>query len=164
MAAYARARWQVPVTAGSIEEVELAHATYDVIASWGVMTIIRAPRAVMAKFHAALKPGGVWAFNTYSRNSLWGRLFGGRWYILVANTSQIHDDATLRRLIDEAGFDLVARQRDRPYASVERLLFVLLSHLSHGVRDALFKRIHVLNRVVVPVRAPDAFEYVCVKR
>lgn len=101
---------------------------------------------------------------THSRNSLWGRLFGRRWYILVANTSQIHDDATLRRLIDEAGFDLVARRRDRPYASVERLLFVLLSHLSHGVRDAFFKRIHVLNKLVIPVRAPDAFEYVCVKR
>jgi SAM-dependent methyltransferase len=164
MAAYARDRWQVDVTAGSIEEVELSPDTYDVIASWGVMTILRDPRAVMAKFHAALKPGGVWAFNTYSRNSLWARLFGRHWYILVANTSQIHDDATLRRLIDEAGFDLVARRRDRPYASVERLLFVLLSHVSQGVRDAFFKRIHVLNRLVLPVWAPDAFEYVCVKR
>ena len=164
MAAYARDRWQVPVTAGSIEEVELSPETYDVIASWGVMTILRDPRAVMAKFHAALKPGGVWAFNTYSRNSLWGRVFGRHWYILVANTSQIHDDATLRRLLDEAGFDLVARRRDRPYASVERLLFVLLSHAPHGVRDGFFKRIHFLNWWVVPMRAPDAFEYVCVKR
>lgn len=164
MAAYARERWQVPVTAGSIEEVELAPEAYDVIASWGVMTILRDPRAVMAKFHAALKPGGVWAFNTYYRRSWWGRLFGSRWYILVANTSQIHDDATLRRLLDEAGFDLVARRRDRPHASVERLLFVLLSHVSHGVRDRFFERVHVLNRLVVPVRAPDAYEYVCVKR
>lgn len=164
MAAYAREHAEVPVTNGSIEEVELTPGAYDVIASWGVMTIVRDPRAVMAKFHAALRPGGVWAFNTYSRNSLWGRLFGRRWYILVANTSQIHDDATLRQLIDDAGFDLVARRRDRPYASIERLLFVLLSHLSRGVRDSLFERIHVLNKLVVPVRAPDAFEYVCVKR
>ncbi|RYP88013.1 class I SAM-dependent methyltransferase [Nocardioides guangzhouensis] len=164
MARYAADRWGVPVTAGSIEEVDLDPATYDVIASWGVMTILRDPKAVMAKFHAALKPGGVWAFNTYSRNSLWGRLFGRRWYILVANTSQIHDDETLLRLLDEAGFDVVARTRDRPYASIERLLFVLLSHVSHGVRDAFFKRIHVLNRMVLPVRAPDTYEYVCVKR
>ena len=164
MAAYAANRWQVPVTAGSIEEVELDDEAYDVIASWGVMTILRDPRAVIATFHAALKPGGVWAFNTYYRSSLWGRLFGPRWYILVANTSQIHHDPTLRRLLDEAGFDLVTRRRDRPYASVERLLFVLLSHASHGVRDRFFRRVHVLNRLVVPVRAPDAYEYVCVKR
>ena len=64
----------------------------------------------------------------------------------MPNTSQIHDDDTLRRLIDEAGFDLVARRRDRPYASVERLLFVLLSHVSHGVRDKFFERVHFLNR------------------
>ena len=113
MAQYASKRWQVPVTAGSIEEVELDDETYDVIASWGVMTIIRDPRAVMAKFHRALKPGGVWAFNTYDMQSLWGRLFGSKWYILVPNTSQIHNDATLRRLLDEAGFDLVAK-RPRP--------------------------------------------------
>jgi hypothetical protein len=74
------------------------------------------------------------------------------------------DGATLRRLIDEAGFDLVARRRDLPHASVERLLFVLLSHVSHGVRDGFFRRVHFLNRLVVPVRAPDAYEYVCVKR
>ncbi len=164
MAEYASNRWGVPVTAGSIEEVELDEAAYDVIASWGVMTILRDPRAVIAKFHAALKPGGVWAFNTYDNRSLWGRLFGSRWYILVPNTSQVHNDATLRRLIDEAGFNLVARRRDRPYASVERLLFVLLSHVSHGVRDKFFKRVHFLNRLIIPARAPDAFEFVCVRR
>jgi SAM-dependent methyltransferase len=164
MAAYAADRWGVPVTAGSIEEVDLDAETYDVIASWGVMTILRDPKAVMAKFHAALKPGGVWAFNTYDNRSLWGRMFGARWYILVPNTSQIHNDTTLRRLIDEAGFDLVARRRDRPYASIERLVFVLLSHVDHGVRDKFFERVHFLNRLIVPMRAPDAFEYVCVKR
>jgi SAM-dependent methyltransferase len=164
MAVYAERRWDVPVTAGSIEETQLRADTYDVIASWGVMTILRDPRAVMAKFHDALKPGGVWAFNTYDSQSLWGRMFGSRWYILVPNTSQIHNDRTLRGLLNESGFDLVARRRDRPYASVERLLFVLLSHLNQGVRDAFFERVHALNRLIVPVRAPDAFEYICVKR
>jgi hypothetical protein len=164
MARYASQRWGLPVTAGSIEEIELAPESYDVIASWGVMTILRDPRAVIAKFHAALRSGGVWAFNTYDNRSLWGRMFGSRWYILVPNTSQIHNDTTLRRLLDEAGFDLVARRRDRPYASVERLLFVLLSHTDKGVRDKIFERIHFLNRLVIPLRAPDSHEYVCVKR
>jgi len=164
MATYASNRWGVPVTAGSIEEIELNDEEYDVIASWGVMTILRDPKAVMRAFHRALKPGGVWVFNTYNNRSLWGRAFGSKWYILVPNTSQIHSDATLRKLIDEAGFDLVVRRRDRPYASVERLAFVLLSHLSYGVRDKFFERVHFLNRVVVPFVAPDAFEYTCVKR
>ena len=165
MAAYASKRWDVPVTAGSIEEVELDDTAYDVIASWGLMTILRDPKAVIAKFHRALKPNGVWAFNTYDNRSLWGRMFGSRWYILVPNTSQIHNDTTLRRLIDEAGFDLVAKHRDRPYASIERLLFVLVTHLGdQRVPRKVFDRIHALNRIVVPAVAPDAFEYVCVKR
>ena len=69
----------------------------------------------------------------------------------------------MRRLIDDAGFDLVARRRDRPYASVQQLLFVLLSH-ADMVRDKFFERVQFLNRMIIPVRAPDAFEYVCVKR
>jgi hypothetical protein len=32
------------------------------------------------------------------------------------------------------------------------------------VRDRVFKRVHFLNRLIIPVVAPDAFEYVCVKR
>jgi SAM-dependent methyltransferase len=164
MAAYASERWGVPVTGGSIEQIDLTDETYDVIASWGVMTILRDPKAVMAKFHRALKPGGVWAFNTYDNACVWGKLWGSKWYILVPNTSQIHNDATLRRLIDEAGFDLVARRRDRPYASVERLIFVLLQHTKSGVKNAFFERVHFLNKLVIPARAPDAFEYVCVKR
>jgi SAM-dependent methyltransferase len=164
MAEFASNRWQVPVTAGSIEEIDLEIETYDVIASWGVMTILRDPRAIITKFHDALKPGGVWAFNTYDNRSLWGRMFGSRWYILVPNTSQIHNDRTLRRLLDDAGFEIVARRRDRPYASIERLLFVLLSHTSKGVRDKFFDKVHFLNGLVVPVVAPDAFEYIFVKR
>jgi hypothetical protein len=82
----------------------------------------------------------------------------------VPNTSQIHNDVTLRRLLDEAGFDLVLKVRDRPYASIERLVFVLLSHVNNGVRNKFFDRIHFLNHLVIPARAPDAYEYVCVKR
>jgi SAM-dependent methyltransferase len=165
MAAYASKRWEVPVTAGSIEEVELDEDTYDVIASWGVMTILRDPRAVIAKFHRALKPGGVWAFNTYDSACLWGRVFGSKWYILVPNTSQIHNDTTLRRIIDEAGFDLVRKGRDRPYASIERLAFVLATHLGdQRVPRKVFDRIHALNKLIVPAVAPDAYEYVFVKR
>jgi SAM-dependent methyltransferase len=165
MAEWASEQWDVPVTAASIEHTELDDEAYDVIASWGVMTIIRDPKALMAKFHAALKPGGVWAFNTYDNRSRWSRLWGNKWYIIVPNTSQIHNGATLRRLLDDAGFDLVATTRDRPYASVERLVFVLMSHLDNsGVSKKLYGRVPVLNKLIIPARAPDAFEYICVKR
>jgi hypothetical protein len=38
------------------------------------------------------------------------------------------------------------------------------SQVSHGVRDEFFERVHFLNRLIIPVLAPDAFEYLCVKR
>ena len=164
MAQYASKRWGVPVSGESIEDVDLAPETYDVIASWGVMTIIRDPRAVIAKFQKALKPGGVWAFNTYDSRSSVGAPVPGA---LVHPGPEHEPDPQRPHAPSPPGRGRLrprARRRDRPHASLERLLFVLLSHLSTGVRDKFFERVHFLNRVIVPVAAPDAFEYICVKR
>jgi SAM-dependent methyltransferase len=163
MAEWASKRWQVPIRAASIEDLELEPESYDVIASWGVFTILRDPRSVLRKFHGALKSGGVFAFNTYYNESLWGRLWGSNWYILVLNTSQIHSRETLKSLLAESGFRLVQRRREWPYASIKYAIFQLASHVPGAVRASWLDRIDALNRVVVRVPAPDVYEYVCVK-
>lgn len=164
MAEWASQRWDVPIRAASIEDVELGVATHDVIASWGVFTILRDPRAVLRKFHRALKPGGVLALNTYYNESLWGRAWGANWYILVLNTSQIHSRDTLVKLFDETGFRLMQRRREWPYASVKYALFQLASHIPGAVSTRWLDRIDVLNKVIVRVPAPDVYEYICVKK
>jgi Methyltransferase domain len=58
MAVYATDRWGVAVTAGSIEHEVLPAEASDVIASWGVLTLLQDPIAVMRRFHRALKPAG----------------------------------------------------------------------------------------------------------
>jgi SAM-dependent methyltransferase len=163
MAEWASQRWQVPVRTSSIEDIELPPESYDVIASWGVFTILRDPRAVLRKFHAALAPGGTFAFNTYYNDSLWGRLWGANWYILVLNTSQIHSPDTLASLLAETGFCLVRRRREWPYASIKYALFQLASHIPGAVSASWLDRIDVLNHLIIRVPAPDVHEYICVK-
>jgi hypothetical protein len=58
MAVYATDRWGVAVTAGSIEHEVLPAEASDVIAFWGVLTLLQDPIAVMRRFHRALKPAG----------------------------------------------------------------------------------------------------------
>jgi len=164
MAEYAAQRWGVPVRAESIEDVELPSESYDVIAAWGVFTILRDPCAVLAKYHRALKPGGVLAFNTYYNEALWAKLWRQHWYILVLNTSQIHSRDTLKRLVEEAGFEVRQRRREWPYATAKYAAFQLLSHIPGGVDRRWLDRLDVLNRIVIRVPAPDVYEWICTKR
>lgn len=164
MAEWASKQWDVPIVADSIELVELENEAFDVIASWGVFTILRDPRAAIRKFHEALKPGGVFALNTYYHPNLWARLFKGNWLILAINMSQIHTKETLRRLLEEEGFEVVSVRRDRPYAGIKYILFHTLSHFPGFVKRSVFDRITWMNRLIVPVYAPDNLEWVCVKK
>ncbi|MFC1698985.1 class I SAM-dependent methyltransferase [Candidatus Omnitrophota bacterium] len=164
MAEYVTAQHGIKVFPKSIEEIELARHEYDVIASWGVFTILRDPRAVLRKFNQALKPGGCLALNTYYTGSLWERIFRQNWYILVANMSQIFSQQTLIQCIQESGFELVSRRRDCPYASIERLIFGLFSHFPGGVRNRLFEQLKFLNKIIIRVPLPDVYEYICVKK
>ena len=52
----------------------------------------------------------------------------------------------------------------RAWAREQGLSEDQVAHVSHGVRDRFFEKVHFLNKLVIPFRAPDAFEYVCVKR
>lgn len=76
MAAYARDKYELDVHHGSIETVPLGPESFDVIAAWGVFTIIRQPVDLLRKLNKALKMGGVLAFNTYYHESLWARVWG----------------------------------------------------------------------------------------
>ncbi|MGH7973297.1 MAG: class I SAM-dependent methyltransferase [Limisphaerales bacterium] len=164
MARWASQQWDVPIRAESIEEIDLPDNRYDVVASWGVFTILRDPNSVMRKVYRSLRPGGVFALNTYYSESLWGRLWKKNWYILVLNTSQILSRSALMGMFRSNGFEVVSMRRDRPYASVQYLLFQLLNHLPFATGEALFNRIRFLNRWVFPVIAPDNYEYICVKK
>jgi SAM-dependent methyltransferase len=158
LAAYAQARWAVPVLPESIEDVDLRDHAYDVIASWGVMTIIQDPLALVRKFHRALKPGGLWAFNTYSHDGLWARLVGKRWDILTVNLSQIYTRQLLVDVISRQGFTLVERERDMPYTGLMKVADKLSQTLGLGALPRMLAALH-LGDVIVRLPLPDVLTY-----
>ena len=163
MANWAAEQWDVEIIPESIELVELKESSYDVIASWGVFTILRDPKAVLQKFNRALRPGGVLALNTYYNESLWGRFWGGNWYILVLNMSQIWSKKTLIETIEDHGFKVVSVRRDMPYASMKYLLFQLAQHMPGLVKNNIFDRLDFLQKILIRIPLPDVYEYICVK-
>jgi SAM-dependent methyltransferase len=163
MASYASARWSVPVIEDSIETIDFPAATFDVIASWGVMTLLRDPVEAVRKYHRILKPGGVWAFNTYYHDCLWHRLVGRRWSILAVQTNQTYSTKLLIGMVSNAGFKLLSRRRDRPYSD----LMKIADHLTYNTGWTWLVRVvekFGLRNVIVRIPLPDVYEYVWQKQ
>jgi SAM-dependent methyltransferase len=159
MANYASARWGVPVTGASIERIDLPAEHFDVIASWGVMTILRDPVGVVRKFQRALKPGGVWAFNTYYHDCVWHQLVGARWNILGVQTSQIYSKRLLLELVEREGFRLLSRRRDWPHSDLLKIADQLAMNTGwKWLVDAVAKA--GLKNCIVRIPLPDVYEYI----
>jgi SAM-dependent methyltransferase len=159
MAHYASQRWGIPVIGDSIEKTDFPPDTFDVVASWGVLTILRDPVGTMQKFHRILKPGGIWAFNTYYHDGLWHRLVGHRWSILGVQTNQTYSRQLLTDIVSKAGFELLSRRRDWPHTD----LMKIADHLVHNTGWTwLVKAAKTsgLRGVIVRIPLPDVYEYV----
>ena len=162
LAKWSSAKWEVPVTPESIELVELPPEEFDVIASWGVFTIVQDPVAVIDKFYSALKPGGVWAFNTYYHDGLWPMIVGSRWDILTVNFSQIYTGQTLLRLAEERGFRLLYRRRDTPYTDLMKIADKLSQTLNMHWLVPLFEKLG-MGEIIVKIPLPDVREHLFIK-
>ncbi len=160
MAEYASKRWSVKVIPESIELVDLPTGEYDAIASWGVSIIIQDPIAMIQKFHRALKPGGIWAFNTYYHDGLWARLLGKHWYILILNFSQIYSKKSIIDIVEKQGFKLLSRRREMPYTDVSKVINTFAIHtLRMPWIFQLSKKIGI-DKIIIKIPLPDVFEYI----
>ncbi len=158
MAKYATERWKVPVRGASVERIELPAEHFDVIASWGVMTILRDPVGTIRKLHRALKPGGIWAFNTYYHDGLWHKLTGKKWNILVVQASQVFSKKGLIELVTREGFQLLKRRRDWPHSD----LLKIADHLGQNIGQRWLPqavKLAGLKDLIVRVPLPDVYEY-----
>jgi len=159
MAEYATKRWKVPVTGKPVEEVGLPDEHFDVIASWGVMTILKSPVDVIRKFYRALKPRGIWAFNTYYYDCYWHRLWAGRWIALAVQARQVFSQQLLRDLISKEGFNLVSFRRDWPHTDILKIAdqFAVNSGMKWVV--PLVQKAGIKD-MIIKVPLPDVREFI----
>jgi len=108
-AAYARSEVGVPVAEGTLETANIAPGSFDVVTFWEVIEHVRDPRDFLTRTARILKRGGRALLSTPDAGSLVARTLGKRWlgWQKVPEHLFYFDRATLRRLLDETGFDVV---------------------------------------------------------
>ena len=84
---------------------------FDVITMWDAAEHLDDPRGVLSAVANLLKPGGLLAMNTVNGSSLGARVAGRQWrHILPPHHLQFFTRASLRRLLDDVGLDIVLTQ------------------------------------------------------
>ncbi|HEX7501909.1 MAG TPA: class I SAM-dependent methyltransferase [Acidobacteriota bacterium] len=128
-AAIARRAGCGEVVERELEKSGLEPESLDAVTLWDVVEHLGDPLAVLKQVHGLLRPGGIVALSTHLVDSAAARLSGRR-YPFFMDMHLVHfSRPTLKRLLRESGFAIIAWQRHRRVLHLGYLLERLASLL-----------------------------------
>jgi SAM-dependent methyltransferase len=115
-AEYARNELGADVQTGTLESLNVADGSFDVITLWEVIEHLPHPEATLAEIRRILRAGGVLVLSTPDAGSLAARLSGRRWlgWRKVPEHLFFFDRVNLDRLLQKSGFRPISHR----YASL----------------------------------------------
>jgi 2-polyprenyl-3-methyl-5-hydroxy-6-metoxy-1,4-benzoquinol methylase len=143
---FARTRLGLDVRLTPIEDADIPHESFDVVAMFEVIEHLSDPKGVVRRAFSLLRPGGCLIVSTPNIESLTHRALGGQWSVLNPfEHLQFFSERTLRAMLTEVGFtDAVF---DRHYAGAGRYetLFATHSFTPNSVRVRTYRvLVHLL--------------------
>jgi 2-polyprenyl-3-methyl-5-hydroxy-6-metoxy-1,4-benzoquinol methylase len=109
---WARRHYGLQIDNGALFDQRYAAESFDVVTLWDVLEHVPDPRALLEEVRRVLRPGGVLLVNFPDKGSLAARAMGRRWVFILTVHIYYFTRQTLRRLLDETGFEVV---KFRPY-------------------------------------------------
>jgi len=119
---WARENYQVPVQPGTVFEQQYPSRAFDLVTLWDVVEHTADPRKEVAEANRILKEGGLLVINYPDIGSWIARVMGGTWVFLLDVHLYYFTRATMRRLLQGTGFEVV---RVRPHYQQLGLGYIL---------------------------------------
>jgi predicted TPR repeat methyltransferase len=106
---YAQEQFGLTAYHGTLAELELPAAAYDLVTMWDVIEHVPDPTAYVHKAASLLRQGGVISLATPDVDSLPARLAGKRWVGFKLSEEHVYyfSVTTLSRMLSEAGFEIL---------------------------------------------------------
>lgn len=100
------------VYTGKLPEVSI-NDTMEVVTMWDVLEHVDSPRRYLQSANNLLVPGGYLAINTVDISSLWARLLGSKWHLIVPPEHlYYYTPKNLTLLLNEVGFEVIQIQKE----------------------------------------------------
>jgi 2-polyprenyl-3-methyl-5-hydroxy-6-metoxy-1,4-benzoquinol methylase len=144
------------VVEGTMATADFVEASFDVITMWDVIEHLEHPSVEVAQAYHLLKPDGLLVAHTMDLNSLFARLMGDRWPWLMEMHLYYFTRHTLSRLMEQAGFRVLAIKPQGRYLRLGYLA-TRVGAFYHPLGRALgwlFDRLH-LNERAIPINLGD---------
>ena len=137
----------LPVRPGTVFEQNYPPGSYDVVTLWDVIEHTPDPKTEVLETHRLLKENGLLVINYPDIGSWIARLMGRSWVFLLDVHLYYFTRATIRKLLEDAGFEIV---RVRPH--LQRLA---LGYVLHRSRPYLGLAARVAERIVRVMRMAE---------
>lgn len=136
MAEWGQTHYGLEILAGTVHDLQLPADSIDVVTLWDVLEHVPDPARDLAACHRVLKPGGLLVVNYPDIDSLVARLMGRRWVFLLSIHLWYFTPTTIAKVLDQAGFRVLARRRHWQSLELGYILFRMEAYLGGLARAA----------------------------
>lgn len=120
---YARRELNLDVESGSIESTTESASKFDVVTLWDTIEHLSRPDLALINIRRRLTSEGMLALSTGDYGSFLRRLTGKRWRLFTDPTHNFFfDESTLRRLLNQTGYELFRIRRRGKWVSLSMIL------------------------------------------
>ncbi len=153
--AFAAENYAIRLNQGFFEDAPLAPSSYQAVTMVDFIEHTPMPREAMAKANKILAPGGILCLVTPDIHSRAARLAGMRWWHLRPGHLAYFSLPSLRKLLSEAGFEIVKRKK---YAWTFSAYYVLSRIRTFGPLIKNRRAASFLKRIRLKLALGDSFE------
>ena len=153
--AFAAENYAIRLNQGFFEEAPLAPCSYQAVTMVDFIEHTPTPREAVAKANKILAPGGILCLVTPDIHSRAARLAGMRWWHLRPGHLAYFSLPSLKKLLSEAGFEIVKRKK---YAWTFSAYYVLSRIKTFGILTKNRHAASFLKRIQLKLALGDSFE------
>ncbi len=146
------------VVEGTLASAGFPAEHFDVITMWDVIEHVSNPAFELREAHRLLRPGGTLVVHTMDIDSLFARTMGRRWPWLMEMHLYYFSQATLRQMVEQAGYQVISSAPQGRYTRMGYLVTRVraFSRPVAWVMGRVVEAVH-LQEVAVPINLGDLF-------
>jgi 2-polyprenyl-3-methyl-5-hydroxy-6-metoxy-1,4-benzoquinol methylase len=108
---WGRQRYGINIHTGTIFDMNLDDASFDVVTLWDVLEHTPDPKSVLLECHRVLKPDGLLIVNYPDIGSSVARLMGRKWVFLLSVHLYYFTVDTIEKMLKLTGFRMINKQK-----------------------------------------------------
>jgi 2-polyprenyl-3-methyl-5-hydroxy-6-metoxy-1,4-benzoquinol methylase len=142
---WANQHYGLKIVPGTIFDMKLPDAWFDVVTLWDVLEHTSDPKSVLAECSRVLKPGGILLVNYPDIHSLIARLMGRKWVFLLSVHLYYFTKQTLKAMLEKLSFRVLQRRQHWQSLELGYILFRMEAYVKPVARffGKIVKALHL---------------------